>query len=99
MPSSFSARSTRAATAPRLATMTLWKSAIGSVARRPGAHQVLPHAVGEAQPVHVEHADEVVARLLGADHRLHRVHRGHVPDLAVAAHARERLVVAGLAGL
>src|SRR5687768_6614212 len=98
MPSAFSVRSTRPATAPRLATNTFAKIAT-SVARGPGAHKALAHAIAEPQPVHFEHADEIVARLLGPDHRLHRVDRGDVPHLAVLVHLRERLFEPGLAGL
>src|SRR4029079_6287245 len=58
-------------------------------ARRPGVHEVLADAVRQALPVHLEHPDQVVARVLGADDALHRVHGGHIPRLAVLIHLRE----------
>ena len=58
---------------------------------------MLPDAAGHAQPVHVEHADQVIASLLGAYHRLRRVDRSEAPHVRALANLVESLVEAGIA--
>src|SRR5258706_15595238 len=82
---SYNARSTRAATAPRFATTTLLNIQTFqrglSVARRPHPHQMLADALGHAQLVDVEHADQVVARLGGKYHGLRGEHGRKSPHV------------------
>src|SRR4051812_40388347 len=94
MPIAFKARRTRAATAPRLATSTLLNM---SVTRRPRPHEMLSHAFGHAQLVDVEHADEVIASLVGPDHRLRRIHRRETPHVRPLPDAGESFFEAGVA--
>src|ERR1051326_6857723 len=68
---------------PRLARLSQ------SGAGRPAAHEMLPDSAGHAQPMHVEHADQVVARRVRLDDRLHGVEARDVPGLAILVHLRK----------
>src|SRR6185295_10641359 len=70
---------------------------VQSGACRPVAHEMSPHTTRHAQPMHIEHADQIIARRVGFDDRLHGVDAGDVPGLAVLAHLREGRLEAGLA--
>ena len=45
---------------------------------------MLPHALGHSQLVNVEHADEVIAGVLGPDHRLRGVYDWRTPKGFIA---------------
>src|SRR5688572_22567763 len=68
-----------------------------SIAGRPAAHQMLTDAFRRAQPVDLEHADQIVASLLGTDDGLRRVDLGEPPHIGALADLRELLLEAGLA--
>src|SRR4029453_10598097 len=53
-----------------------------SVRGGPAAHQMLAYAAGHAQAIHVEHADQIIARLVGPDDGLRREYRRQSPDVA-----------------
>src|SRR5258706_7444081 len=52
-----------------------------SVTRRPGTHQMLPDALRQAQFVNLEHANQVITRGGGLNHRLRRKHRSKAPHV------------------
>src|SRR5687768_2516631 len=60
-------------------------------------HQMLSDTLRHPQLVHVEHADEVIASLVGTYDGLCGVHRREPPHVEALADARERFLEARLA--
>src|SRR3546814_18014314 len=79
---------------------TLFRSCrpASSIAGWPGAHQVLADPARAAAVLHVEHADQVIARLLGLDHVVGGKDPRHVPDLEILLDTGEGFLEALVAG-